>query len=326
MSATSLGFANQPVAATSAVQRITVSNTGTGNLVVASATVGGANAADYVSSGDTCTNATVAPGATCSVGVAFRPAANGLRTATITVTDNDNNVAGSRQSVTLSGTGTSPIASPSTAALSFGDQRVGTNAIQRVTVTNTGNSPLSIATAAIGGSASGAISKTTDTCTNATLAASASCSVDVGFKPTAPGAETATLTLTDNSRNTTGSTQAVTVTGRGLAPAATLSATSVNFGSQRVRSTSAGRAVTITNTGTAPLAISGVSVSGTNASDFGVSGCGAGTTLAVNASCTLSVTFTPGFFGTRSAAILISDDAFNNPSQSVSLTGSGSFI
>jgi hypothetical protein len=100
-----LSFANQPMNATSAVLTETVTNTGLLNLTIASVVVGGTNAGDFTKSVDTCSGATVAPNATCAVSVTFTPAATGARAATLTFTDNDNDVAGSTQTVNLSGTG-----------------------------------------------------------------------------------------------------------------------------------------------------------------------------------------------------------------------------
>ncbi|HEV2351706.1 MAG TPA: hypothetical protein VG028_17885, partial [Terriglobia bacterium] len=59
----------------------------------------------FAKSADTCTGATVAPNGTCTVNLTFTPAAKGAGGGTLTFTDNNNGVAGSTQSVNLSGTG-----------------------------------------------------------------------------------------------------------------------------------------------------------------------------------------------------------------------------
>ena len=107
------------------------------------------------------------------------------------------------------------------------------------------------------------------------------------------------------------------------APAAAVNPASVDFGSQAVGSQSASQIVTLSSSGTAPLVVSGVSISGTNAADFEkVSDSCSGQSLAPNASCAVSVRFTPGAAGSRSASVQFADNAANSP-QSVGLSGTG---
>jgi hypothetical protein len=94
---------------------------------------------------------------------------------------------------------------------------------------------------------------------------------------------------------------------------------SLTFAQQAMGTTSAAQTVVLTNSGSATLAIAGTTIAGANAGDYGESSnCGA--TLAVNASCKVSVTFTPTAEGTRNATLSISDNAPGSP-QTVSLTG-----
>jgi hypothetical protein len=105
----------------------------------------------------------------------------------------------------------------------------------------------------------------------------------------------------------------------------TLSPSSLSFASQLVGTTSSSQSVTLTNSGTAALTISGVAVSGANAADFNQTNtCPlAPASLAVNATCAITVSFTPSATGARSAGVQISDNAANSP-QSVVLSGTGS--
>jgi hypothetical protein len=86
-------------------------------------------------------------------------------------------------------------------------------------------------------------------------------------------------------------------------------------------SSSSPQVATLSNTGNSALAIATVSIAGTNSSDFGQTN-NCGSTLAVNASCNISVTFTPTAGGTRSAIVQIADTAPGSP-QTVTLTGTG---
>lgn len=85
-----------------APQTITVTNTGTGALAFDAIAVSGG--VDFVLGTNTCKGANIAPNGTCTVQVSFSPACtNGTaaRSASLVLTDN---VAGSPQSVPLSGT------------------------------------------------------------------------------------------------------------------------------------------------------------------------------------------------------------------------------
>jgi len=129
---------------------------------------------------------------------------------TLTITDNNNGTAGSTQTVSLNGTGTAPIAGVAPASLPFGNQAQGTtSASQPVTLSNTGTGALTIARI-VPSASFGA----TDNCAGS-VAAGSMCTINVTFKPTANGVLNGTLTITDNSNNTTGSTQAVSLGGTG---------------------------------------------------------------------------------------------------------------
>jgi uncharacterized repeat protein (TIGR01451 family) len=102
---TALAFGSQPVATSSAVQTVTVSNSGGRALTVSGFAFNGANPADFTTTNDGCTGTSVAVGGTCTVGVAFLPTALGSRSATLVVTDDADNTPGSTQTISLSGTG-----------------------------------------------------------------------------------------------------------------------------------------------------------------------------------------------------------------------------
>ncbi len=86
--------------------------------------------------------------------------------------------------------------------------------------------------------------------------------------------------------------------------------------------------VMVTNTSTAAVNFAGFTTSGADAEDFSVplpssgAGCSATGTLAVGASCTINVVFTPGANGARTATLNIADNAAGSP-QTVALSGTG---
>ncbi|MDG6101533.1 choice-of-anchor D domain-containing protein [Dactylosporangium aurantiacum] len=93
-----LTFAATTVGSYSGAQNVTVTNTGT----VAAAVSGVTTAGDYTAT-HTC-GTSIAPGASCTVSVTFRPTATGARTGSLTVASNATNPA---LSVVLSGQGAS---------------------------------------------------------------------------------------------------------------------------------------------------------------------------------------------------------------------------
>jgi hypothetical protein len=131
----------------------------------------------------------------------------------------------------------------------------------------------------------------------------------------------ASVTVTDNA---SGSPQSVALRGSGTtasAPVVSLNPTSLSFGNQQVKTTSAVRAVTLTNTGNADLTIQSIGLSGSNSGDFGQQNT-CPSTLAAGAHCFINVTFTPTADGSHSAVLTITDNASGSP-QSVALSGTG---
>ncbi len=322
VSALSLTFGNQPVTVTSPPQSVTVTNSGSANLIFGSdaVTVSGGNATDFAVSGNTCNGTAIAPGATCSVTIIFTPSIVGPESATLNFADNAST---SPQTVTLSGTGlTAPPVTLSPSGLVFPLQSTGTTSTaQAVSLTNKGGSPLTITSITVY-SLSASFSET-NTC-GSSVAAGGSCMINVVFAPTAVGSLDGTLSVADNGPN---SPQTASLTGTGAAPVASVSPISVAFGGQIIGKASGAETITVSNTGNADLTIFSVAISGANAGDFAIvsSGttCVANDTLTAGSSCAVSVVFTPAASGTRSATLTITDDSYGQTNTNVALSGSG---
>ncbi len=99
LSATSLDFGNQDQGTVSASQTITLTNSGSAALNIASIAVSGP-----FSSGGTCATS-VAAGSNCTITIAFSPTVAGSATGVLTISDNTPT---SPHTISLSGTGTSP--------------------------------------------------------------------------------------------------------------------------------------------------------------------------------------------------------------------------
>jgi hypothetical protein len=129
-SPSSLTFGNEDLGTTSGSKSISLSNTGNAALTITSI-VPSANFAETNNCGGS-----VPGGGSCTIKVTFSPTvvASPL-TGTLTITDNNNGVNGSQQTVSLSGVG---IGRPSVAILSTSPSLAGTTLTLTITVTNNG--------------------------------------------------------------------------------------------------------------------------------------------------------------------------------------------
>jgi hypothetical protein len=314
---TSLKFASTAVGSTTAAQVVTVKNSGTATLNLTSETITGTNTTSFIKSATTC-GTTLAAAATCTVSVEFKPATAGPLSASLSIADN---ASGSPQAVALTGTGTAasaPAVSLTPASIAFPASIVGTTTTaQVVTLKNTGTATLTISSIALGGANPTSFVEI-GTC-GSSLAAGASCSLYVGFKPASAAALSATLSVTDNAA---GSPHKVTLTGTGTAaPTMKLSTTSITFPTTLHATTSASSTITLTNVGTSTMTLSSITLAGTNPTDFvELNTCGA--TLAPAATCSVYVAFKPAAAGSFKATLIITDNGAASP-QSVALAGTG---
>jgi hypothetical protein len=265
-----------------------------------------------------CDAAVVSPGSFCKITVTFKPGAIGAKTATLTVSDN---APGSPRVVNLTGLGSAvavPYVTLVPTTLTFNSQSLGTSSgPQTVTLTNLGSATLTVSNIQITGTNPGDF---TQTSACPTVAPGFSCAIAVTFSPIAVGARTATLTITDNA---TGSPHSVTLNGTataGALPAVTLTPTSLAFPNVPLNTAATPKTVTVKNTGSATLNVTNVSITGTVPGNWGqTNNC---TSVAVNATCTITVTFTPTSLAAQTGTVTITDNAPNTP-QTVSLTGNG---
>ncbi|HEX9334497.1 MAG TPA: choice-of-anchor D domain-containing protein, partial [Pseudonocardiaceae bacterium] len=193
-------------------------------------------------------------------------------------------------------------------ALNFGSVATGaTSPAQNVTVTNPTNAAASVSSISVSGDFA-----QTNNC-GSSIAANGSCTVSVTFRPTATGSRTGSLTV-----NAGGITNTVSLSGTGTAPGPVLGTNpaSLSFAGAVVGTTAAAQTVTVTNSGTASATVSNVAVTG----DFSqTNNCA---TVAVGASCAVTVTFKPTAGGSRTGTLTITSNANNSPT-TVSLGGSG---
>jgi len=319
---TALTLGNQQVnTASSPAQLVTISNaTGTAPLTISSIGISGTNAADFTMT-QTCgaPPVTLAAGSTCSANVTFTPSATGPRSASLDV------AAGApalSQSIPISGTGTQPGASLTPASLTFTNQLVlSASTAQKLTLLNSGLAPLAIASIAVTGTNAGDFSQT-NAC-GSTLAAGSSCTINVIFTPTARGARTAAIVVTDNAPVPM---QSATLSGVGIAPVASVFPPTIPFGVQAIATPSAPQTLVVSNRGDLQLVISNITIGGANATDFAFSPGTCAAPVATLTICSFTVGFTPTASGARSALVSIATNDPLNPVLAVPLTGTGTAI
>jgi len=208
LSAYSIAFGSATTGTWSASQSVVLTNTGTAALTFTSIAVTGTNASQFAMA-NSC-GATLAVGATCTIHGHFQPTIVGAITANVTITDSATT---SPQTIALTGKGVAA-ATPVTlspASLSFSSVTVGTiSGSQTVTITNTGAATLTITSIAVTGTNASQF-VFANSC-GTTLAVGAACTVHGHFAPTATGAMTAAITITDSAA---GSPQTIALSGTG---------------------------------------------------------------------------------------------------------------
>jgi hypothetical protein len=202
----------------------------------------------------------------------------------------------------------------STTTLTFSSQGVGTtSAPQSLAISSTGTADLNITSIS-----TSAPFAQNNNCPSQ-LPPGMDCTINVTYTPKTGGTQTGTLTVADNAG---GDPQTVTLSGTGaVAPAVSLSATSLTAGSFPVGTTSGTTNLVVTNSGTAALSISSVTLTGPNPGDFALNN-GCPGSLAAGGNCSITFTFTPTAPGTRTAYINITDNAAGSP-QTVTISGTG---
>ena len=248
--------------------------------------------------------------------VFFQPNAASLFSANIVFTMGRRS--GGTLAVPVAGTGVASTApsptyllTPSASSLTFGKTLVGSSASQAVTLTNTGNSSVSISQISVSGTGFTAGGVTPPV----TLAVGQGVSLLVGFSPSLAGASTGSVTVVSNATN---SPATILLAGTGVQPQISVVPTSVNFGNVTVGITNT-QTVTVGNPGSANLSITQATVSGTG---FGLSAVTLPLTLAPGGSAALTVSFAAASASSTTGALTLASNAPKSP-LGVMLAGTG---
>jgi outer membrane protein assembly factor BamB len=325
---TLLTFAERPVGTTSVPQYATLTNTGTAPLTITGMEIGGFSYLSFaITSGGE--NGTLAPGQSRTIGITFTPNQVGVHTANLVV---NTDAVGSPHQVALNGRGIPPRpeASLSPALLDFGAAVVGTtSAPHSVTVRNTGNRTLSIASISMVGADAGSFAITGGG-ESGTLLSDAGRSISVTFTPARTGGHKAVLQVVDNAN---GSPHQVSLGGVGIVAAPpplaavglAIAPGAVSFGEQPIGIPAAPRSLTLASTGTAPLILQSIAVVGADPVEFLVLAGDDGGALAPRGSREIHLQFTPIAAGERGAVLEIRSNAPGSPHR-VPLAGAGRVV
>jgi hypothetical protein len=302
---TTLSFGNIAVGSTGS-QSVTVTNTGTATVNIASATISGA--AFTVVGGNPASS--IAVGQSATVQIQLAPTAAGAVTGTFTITSDASN---SPLAISLSGTGTQPVLTMAPTSLNFSNVPMGQTSTQTVTLTNSGNASLNLSQATVSGTGFAMSGLSLPK----TITAGQNTSFSVQFTPTSTTGASGSITFTDNG---SGSPQSLTMTGSAVATGSSLGANpgSFNFANVVVGQTSP-QSITLTNSGNATVTINQVITTG---SGFSASGLAANQTIAAGASTSFTATFAPTGPGTVSGNIAITSSA-TNATLNIPLSGTG---
>ena len=317
-----------------------VTNPTANSVQVTALTFGGANPGDYAVEENSCSGITlpftVAPGASCSVGLSFQPAAgpSGTRSATLALTTSP--AISGLPSVLLQAdavSNTDPSMSIARVPIDAGGVVVGHTLSDFGFVQIFNNYPIPCAGGAT--TCGGPLNITSITpglsdfvlstltfspyCTlpPLTIPAGGNCAFFLSFTPAAAGSRNTQLTILSNDPQGAFS---VPVVGSGISVAIVqVSPAMLNFGPQVTGITSQPSAVTLSNIGSGNLTVSSI----TPSANFAISSNTCAQPVAPNTSCTFSVTVTPPASGNVSGSINILDNGAYGGQQTVTLSASG---
>ena len=286
-------------------QKFSITNNGSASLTIQNLVVSGPG---YSGSGLT-TPATLAAGQSTSFTAEFAPTAPGSLAGAVTISSNAPN---SPARVALSGTGVgaSLTLTANPGQLAFGSITAGSSSSKSVTVTNTGNTNVTISQITVSGKDVSASGITTPLA----LAAGQAKVMNVSFSPTTAENVTANVTVTSSQ----GSSAVIAVSGTGVQAALGLNPSSVAFGSVPVGSANS-QAVQVSNPGTGVLTISQVKAAG---SGFSTNGITLPVSINPGATSTFNVQYLPTSAGSGPGSVSIVSNAPSSPN-ALALSGTG---
>jgi hypothetical protein len=253
---------------------------------------------------------TLAPGKSTAFTVSFTPTSGASSSSSLMLVSN---APTSPTTIPLSGTGSAQVLqlTPSTTALSFGNQTLNASAMQSVTLTNTGNSAVSISQVNVAGTGF----SLNGSAPLVTLSAGQAASFSVTFTPTVAGNATGSASVISTAAN---SPTSISLAGVGVQPQISVVPGAVSFSTVTVGQTNS-QTITLSNPGTATLTVTQSAGPGTG---FGLTGLALPLTLAPGKSTAFTVSFTPTSGTNSSSSLTLVSNAPNSPT-TIPLSGTG---
>jgi len=323
-----LGFGLVP-RGTSTSRDVQIQNTAAGDLNLLNVRLAGGAPAQFSIDPSSPRWATLPAGDSVTVKVNFAPggsstSAGPLSTSLIVDTDQPGQ---ETQSFGVSGSVGLPKAALTPAALNFDTVCTGTSSDQQLTVTNTGNAPLTIFSLAIAGVTPG-LSILTPPTLPQTLPVGGSLSFTIRFTPVGPNPGPISGSVVVNTDDPAHPSQSIPFGGSIGAANVTIGSNALDFGGvpvdNRTDPHNADRTLTIGNTGACNLAVSALSIAGTNAGDFSLVGAPSlPVSVSAASSLTVTVRFNPSAAGPRAGTLGVATNDPAHASSSVALTGTG---
>jgi hypothetical protein len=313
----SLSFGDVQMGST-AVEQLTLTSSGTAPVTISSAAIAGQKfrikSAQYPT-GTTGWPATLNPGQQVVLSITFSPDAAASFSGNLALTSD---ASGGTANVPLSGTGDAVPAAAltlSAASVNFGQAQIGSKVTRSLTLTSTGNAPLTISTITVAGAQFSDGSPSLPV----TLQPQQQVTLTLTYQPTTEGSDSGTLTVASNDSS---GPATVSLGGSGTtttSPQLTVNPTAVNFGNVPLNTPDT-KTVTLTSSGTATVTITAADATG---SGFSVSGASFPLKLNPNQTATLQVQFNPSAAGTASGQLSIASDATGGTAM-IPLSGAGS--
>ena len=198
-------FGSVNVGSSSAAQTIVLTNSGPDDITLSGVSLAGANAAEF--SLNFSALYSIPAGGSANVSVTFNPTSFGAKTATLQISHDGTNPSPLEIALTGQGLAVGGVLGVSPAALTFPSTVKNNSSVaQTVTLSNTGNAPLTVSASLTGGSFG---EFTQSLAAPVVIPANGSTSVNVTFAPTSAGAKTTTLQFVHDGLNTSPATVAL---------------------------------------------------------------------------------------------------------------------
>src|SRR5215510_8006545 len=327
-----LSFLNQTLNQPSAPRPVTLTNRGAQELAIDEMRIDGAAASDFAIVSDDCRGRRLGRDEKCSVSLVFTPRDAGGREASLKLIGRP---AGLLPELAMSGvaastptpspaspTGSSvavgsPPSSPTSPEvrpnpINFGKVELGRNAVQSVTLTNTGAAPLKIGATSFNDDQFKEFRIEQNGCQARALSQGDQCKIRVIYTPQGSGERLATLIISDN---TPAHRMNVALNGFGVKPAAaraSVAPSQLDFGDLEVGGRAIEGTVTLTSVGEAPLQITGVRLEVASLFRIAADGC-ANRSIVPKQSCSVRIIFAPGAVGAHRSTLLIENNAAESP-------------